>query len=63
MKPTTTHTNETPLERQTRIITIRREIAAGTYETPERLEAAIEALAVDLEDRAKSDGARPRKPK
>ena len=63
MKPTTTRINETPLQRQTRMIMIRREVAAGTYETPERLEAAVEALAADLEDRAKSDGARPRKPK
>lgn len=46
---------ETTAERQARLAEIRLQIRAGTYETPERLSAAIDAL---LEDFAgQSDGA------
>jgi hypothetical protein len=34
--------------RQRRIAEIRRQIAAGTYETPEKLEAAVESLLASL---------------
>ncbi len=36
--------------RQSLIDQVRAEIAAGTYETPEKLDAAIDALAADLSD-------------
>ncbi|HVU86709.1 MAG TPA: hypothetical protein VHD36_05280 [Pirellulales bacterium] len=49
--------------RDERLVRIRREIAAGTYETPERLNIAIERLAADLEDRDDFAATRPRKPK
>ncbi|MCE9552417.1 MAG: flagellar biosynthesis anti-sigma factor FlgM [Planctomycetes bacterium] len=46
-------------DRAERIAAIRREIAAGTYETPEKLSAALDAMLVKIE---KNDAppARPR---
>jgi hypothetical protein len=44
-----TKRKETPSVRQWRLAEIRREIAARTYETPERLSAAVDVLLVDLE--------------
>ncbi|MBI2826395.1 MAG: hypothetical protein HYX69_17095 [Planctomycetia bacterium] len=41
-------------DRAAHLAEIRRQIAAGTYETPERLSAAVDALLEDLEDREKS---------
>ena len=49
--------DNTVLERAARIAEIRRQIAAGEYDTPERIEAALEAF-LDSED-AVSDDARP----
>jgi len=46
------------------IADIKREIAAGTYETPERLAAAVEAmLSAELGEDGKSADNRPVKPK
>ncbi len=39
---------ETTAERQVRLAEIRRQIQAGTYENPERLSAAIDALLEDF---------------
>jgi hypothetical protein len=39
---------ETAADRQARLAEIRRQIEAGTYETPERLSAAIDALLEDF---------------
>ncbi len=50
-------------ERQARLASIRRQIEAGTYETPARLAVAVERLAADLEDRDEFAVPRPRKPK
>jgi hypothetical protein len=41
--------------REDRIAQIRREIAAGTYETPERLSAAVDRLLQHLEAEAAED--------
>jgi hypothetical protein len=40
--------------RDSRLAEIRRQITAGTYETPERLSAAVDALLADLDGRADS---------
>ena len=49
-------------DRAARLAEIRRQIAAGTYETPERLSAAVDALLEDLEGRETSaDKDRPRR--
>lgn len=44
-------------DRAARIAAIRREIAAGTYETPEKLSAALDAM---LEKIEKNDAPPPR---
>jgi len=36
--------NESPAVRKARLAELKRQIAAGTYETPERLAAAVEGL-------------------
>jgi anti-sigma28 factor (negative regulator of flagellin synthesis) len=59
----TRYPSETQAERQARLASIRREIEAGTYETPDRLSIAVERLAADLEDRDDFSVTRPRKPK
>ena len=48
---------------QARLDEIRRQIEAGTYETPERLSAAVDSLLLDLEGRAESVDRLPRKPR
>jgi len=50
-------------QRQTRLLEIRQEIAADTYETPARLSAAVEALLDDLEGRGEFSGRPCRRPK
>jgi len=42
-------TIETASDRSERIAAIRREIAAGTYETPEKLSAALDAFLKEAE--------------
>jgi hypothetical protein len=37
------HTSESSMD-EAKIARVRREIAAGTYETPEKIEAAVEAM-------------------
>ena len=59
----THYPSETQVERQARLANIRREIGAGTYETPDRLSIAVERLAADLEDQDDFSVTRPRKPK
>ena len=39
-----------PADRQARLAEIRRQIAAGTYETPEKIAAAVEKMLARLED-------------
>ena len=39
-----------------RLAEIRQAIAAGTYETPDRISAAVDALLADLEAQAESNG-------
>lgn len=57
-------TELTTVDQQERLAEIRQQIAAGTYETPERLSAAVEALLDDLEGRGEiSGGFRPRQPR
>jgi hypothetical protein len=46
---------ETVAERQARLAEIRRQIDAGTYETRERLSAAVDAFLEDFDDQP--DGA------
>ena len=48
---TMTRTDEISSVRAARLAKIRQEIADGTYETPERLSATVDALLADLEDR------------
>jgi hypothetical protein len=55
--------DETPQERSDRLAAIQQAIATGTYETPERLSAAVDALAADFDARADSDDRRLRRPK
>ena len=55
--------NESTRERQDRLAQIRREVATGAYETPERLSAAVDELLADLEGRVNSADAPPRRPK
>lgn len=43
------NTDEQNIERTERIAEIRRQIAAGTYDTPERMEAALEGF-LDSDD-------------
>lgn len=45
----TVNTDEHSYERTERIAEIRRQIAAGTYDTPERMEAALEGF-LDSDD-------------
>jgi len=53
--------HESPDERDSRLVEIRRAIAAGTYETTERLSAAVDALLADLDGRGDfADEPRPR---
>jgi hypothetical protein len=40
--------HETPAERRDRIAEIRRQIAAGTYETTDKLAVAVERLCEDM---------------
>ena len=47
------------VDRAERIVAIRREIAAGTYETPEKLSAALEAF-LDAADSREPPSPRPR---
>jgi hypothetical protein len=47
-------TQETAEERAARLAEIRRQVDADAYETPERLNAAVDSLAEDLSRRASS---------
>lgn len=48
---------ETAAERQQRLAEIRRQIKAGTYETRERISAAIDAILEDFADPRDEDSA------
>ena len=50
-------TEETAAERQARLGEIRRQIEAGTYDTRERLSAAIDAMLADFSDGSGDAGA------
>ncbi|HEY4313053.1 MAG TPA: hypothetical protein VGN12_26610 [Pirellulales bacterium] len=54
---------ETSDERRARLIRIRQEIAAGTYETSARMSAAVAALASELKGRVNLAGKARRRPK
>lgn len=47
-------------DREARLAEIRRQIAAGTYETPDKLEQAIDAF-LDRMAPAEADSGRPRR--
>lgn len=47
--------------RQQRLAEIRRQIEAGTYETPEKLEAAVDAMLAKLHNQHDQPG--PKKPR
>ena len=56
-----------PEDRPARLSAIREQIAAGTYETPDKLEVAVERLLQSLGDEYEADGdepqSLPRKPR
>ncbi|HEY1599046.1 MAG TPA: hypothetical protein VGG64_05560 [Pirellulales bacterium] len=54
---------QSPAERRVRLAEIRQAIEAGTYETPERLSAAVDALLDDFEGREDSANGPRRRPK
>ncbi len=57
-------TELTTVDQQERLAEIRQQIAAGTYETPERLSVAVDGLLDDLAGRGEfADDYRPRKPR
>ncbi len=50
--------------REAKIVALRHQIATGTYETPDKMEAAIDAFLNDLEqDRIAPGEDRPKRPK
>ena len=57
---------ESAEQRSARLAQIREQVAAGSYETPDKLDLAVERLLqaiVDRPDAAEERGARPKKPK
>ena len=53
-------TSDSPMD-EAKIARVRREIAAGTYETPEKLAAALEAMLGCWEESDEDDSSGPRR--
>jgi hypothetical protein len=55
------HREQRPKPRQDLIDRVRREIAQGVYETPEKLEIAVRRMVTEAATRARIRGPRPRR--